>query len=224
MAQHSAELRAPLCSHSEHIVAEAVDAFAGEYAVTLGDVLLRRVPVALGGCWSPACSREAAARIGAVMGWNETQSAAELEAFEASARLFCASRRAWVRCWKPPPTSRQSDGGRASRPSGLRADGAGRPSSIQPYKALSGDAVRPRRRCSLQRAHQEFGVIGDDSIHSPVSQATHAFLVIYGPHKNSAAALPECPAPATGSQETDEESRSQPGDHANGRVGRRSHR
>ena len=67
------DLRAPLCSHSEHIVAEAVDAFAGECAATLGDVLLRRVPVALGACWSPACSREAAARIGAVMGWNETQ-------------------------------------------------------------------------------------------------------------------------------------------------------
>ena len=71
MAQRSPELRAPLCSHTEHIVAEAVDAFAGECAVTLGDVLLRRVPVALGACWSPACSREAAARIGAAMGWTD---------------------------------------------------------------------------------------------------------------------------------------------------------
>ncbi len=82
MARRSPDLRAPLCSHSEHIVAEAVDAFAGECAATLGDVLLRRVPVALGACWSPSCSREAAARIGAVMGWDESQSAAQLEAFE----------------------------------------------------------------------------------------------------------------------------------------------
>ncbi len=88
MAHRSAELRAPLCSHSEHIVAEAVDAFAGECAVTLGDVLLRRVPVALGPCWSSACGREAAARIGAVMGWNETQSAAQLEAFESERAAF----------------------------------------------------------------------------------------------------------------------------------------
>ncbi|MGZ4819570.1 MAG: FAD-dependent oxidoreductase [Terriglobales bacterium] len=88
MALRSAELRAPLCSHTEHIVAEAVDAFAGECAVTLGDVLLRRVPVALGACWSPTCSREAAARIGAVMGWNETQSAAQLEAFESERSAF----------------------------------------------------------------------------------------------------------------------------------------
>ncbi len=88
MAQRSAELRAPLCSHSEHIVAEAVDAIAGECAVTLADVLLRRVPVALGGCWSPACGREAAVRIGAAMGWTDKQAAVELEAFEIERAAF----------------------------------------------------------------------------------------------------------------------------------------
>ena len=74
MAISSAELRAPLCQHTEHIVAEAVDAFANECAITMADVLLRRVPVALGACWSEICSRDAAARIGAVMGWNERDS------------------------------------------------------------------------------------------------------------------------------------------------------
>jgi glycerol-3-phosphate dehydrogenase len=88
MAQRSPDLRAPLCSHSEHIVAEAVDAIAGECAATLGDVLLRRVPVALGACWSAACSREAAARIGAAMGWDESQCAAQLETFEIERASF----------------------------------------------------------------------------------------------------------------------------------------
>jgi len=88
MAQRSPDLRAPLCSHSEHIVAEAVDAIAGECAATLGDVLLRRVPVALGACWSAACSREAAARVGAAMGWDESQSAAQLETFEIERASF----------------------------------------------------------------------------------------------------------------------------------------
>jgi glycerol-3-phosphate dehydrogenase len=88
LAQRGAELRAPLCSHTEHIVAEAVDAYDSECAVTLGDVLLRRVPVALGGCWSPACSREAAARIAAVVGWKDKQAAAELEAFEVERSAF----------------------------------------------------------------------------------------------------------------------------------------
>ena len=88
MALSSAELRAPLCQHSEHIVAEAVDAFANEYAVTLADVLLRRVPVALGACWSPVCSRAAAARIGTVMDWTDHQVAVELEAFETERTAF----------------------------------------------------------------------------------------------------------------------------------------
>jgi hypothetical protein len=56
--------------------------------VTLGDVLLRRVPVALGPCWSESCSREAALRIGAVLGWNEHAMGANLEAFETERTAF----------------------------------------------------------------------------------------------------------------------------------------
>lgn len=82
LARGDARMRAPLCSHTEHIVAEAAHAYRNEFAITLGDVLLRRVPVALGACWSQACGREAVTRIRAVMGWTEAQAAAELEAFE----------------------------------------------------------------------------------------------------------------------------------------------
>jgi glycerol-3-phosphate dehydrogenase len=82
MAMSSADLRAPLCPHTEHIVAEAVDAFSNECAVTLPDVLLRRVPVVWGPCWSESCSRVAALRIASVMGWNQEQTAAELESLE----------------------------------------------------------------------------------------------------------------------------------------------
>jgi glycerol-3-phosphate dehydrogenase len=78
----SAELRAPICPHTSHVIAEVVEAYRRECAVTLGDVLLRRVPVALGACWSESCSREAALRIGAVLGWNEHTVGANLEAFE----------------------------------------------------------------------------------------------------------------------------------------------
>ena len=88
MALSSAEMRAPLCSHSEHIVAEAVDALHAESAVTLADVLLRRVPVALGGCWSSSCSRDAAMRIATVIGWKDEQTAAELENFETERAAF----------------------------------------------------------------------------------------------------------------------------------------
>ena len=88
MALVSAELRAPICPHTSHIVAEVVEAYRNECATALGDVLLRRVPVALGPCWSEACSREAALRIGAVMGWNDHDLGANLEAFEMERSAF----------------------------------------------------------------------------------------------------------------------------------------
>src|SRR5271170_7514937 len=88
MALVSAELRAPICPHTSHVIAEVVEAYRREFAVTLGDVLLRRVPVALGACWSESCCREAALRIGAVLGWDEHAMGANLEAFEMERAAF----------------------------------------------------------------------------------------------------------------------------------------
>jgi glycerol-3-phosphate dehydrogenase len=88
MALVSAELRAPICPHSSHIVAEVVEAYRREFAVTLGDVLLRRVPVALGPCWSESCSREATLRVSAVLGWKEQAMGANLEALEMERSAF----------------------------------------------------------------------------------------------------------------------------------------
>jgi glycerol-3-phosphate dehydrogenase len=88
MALVSAELRAPICPHTSHIVAEVVEGYRREFAVTLGDVLLRRVPVALGACWSESCSREAALRIGAVLGWNDQDLGSNLESFEMERTAF----------------------------------------------------------------------------------------------------------------------------------------
>jgi len=81
-------LRRPLCPHSEHVVAEAVEAVQRESAVTLADVLLRRVPVALGACWDDDCSRIAAERVGSALGWTETQQRAELERFSEERQCF----------------------------------------------------------------------------------------------------------------------------------------
>jgi glycerol-3-phosphate dehydrogenase len=87
-ARASAEMRAPLCPHTPHIVAEAVHAFGNECASTLADVLLRRVPMALGACWSSSCSRQAATRIGAALGWSDDRIMTELEAFEREREEF----------------------------------------------------------------------------------------------------------------------------------------
>jgi glycerol-3-phosphate dehydrogenase len=81
-------LREPICAHSCHLVAEAVEAVAHESAITLGDILLRRVPVALGACWSAECSREAATKIGSALGWDSMRMGQELEGFEEERKLF----------------------------------------------------------------------------------------------------------------------------------------
>jgi len=88
MAAENESLRAPLCPGTEHIVSEAVYAFEHEAAVTLADVLLRRVPVALSGNWSEESGREGANRIGNAIGWDERRVAQELEGFEEERCAF----------------------------------------------------------------------------------------------------------------------------------------
>ena len=56
--------------------------------IRLGDILLRRVPVALSGCWSPQCTRAAAQRIGWALGWNQLRIGREAENFEAERAAF----------------------------------------------------------------------------------------------------------------------------------------
>src|SRR5205085_5620452 len=87
-ASFNKKLRVPLCDHTCHIVAEAVEAVLYECAVTLGDILLRRVPVALGACWSETCSREAANRIGSALAWSQSRIEKELENFESERERF----------------------------------------------------------------------------------------------------------------------------------------
>ena len=81
-------LRESICEHSCHLVAEAVEAVAHESAITLGDILLRRVPVALGPCWSEECSREAAGKIGRALGWDQARIHQEVDNFEEERRKF----------------------------------------------------------------------------------------------------------------------------------------
>jgi glycerol-3-phosphate dehydrogenase len=81
-------LRQPICRHSCHLIAEAVEAVAHESAITLGDILLRRVPVALGACWSEECSREAAEKIGPALGWDRARIGQELDALEQERDRF----------------------------------------------------------------------------------------------------------------------------------------
>jgi len=82
-------MKLTLCEHTNHIVAEAVYSAQHEFAVTLADILLRRVPVGLSACWSDACTRTAASRLGQALGWPEQRIAREREHFQQErARLL----------------------------------------------------------------------------------------------------------------------------------------
>ncbi len=87
-AQQDLRLAETLCPHTHHVVAEAVDAVRHECAVTLGDVLLRRVPVALSGCWDEQCTLQAAKRIGDALGWSSSFTAHALLDFEEERNRF----------------------------------------------------------------------------------------------------------------------------------------
>ncbi len=86
-AKADEKLRLPLCPHSEHIVAEAIEAARHECAMTLADVLLRRVPIALNPCFSGECARVAATRIAAVAGFPDNVDEA-LERFHHERNAF----------------------------------------------------------------------------------------------------------------------------------------
>lgn len=88
LARASEAARAPLCPHSPHVVAEALYSMAEEFAVTMGDTLLRRVPVALGRCWSHECSHAAATAIGKAAGWNWQRIETEIEHLEQERARF----------------------------------------------------------------------------------------------------------------------------------------
>ena len=87
-------LAGPILDGSPHLVAEAAYAVEREFAVTLSDILLRRVPIALTGAWAREDSWQAASRIGAALGWNDARMARECEAFEEErAQLLGLERR-----------------------------------------------------------------------------------------------------------------------------------
>lgn len=80
-ARQETQLREPLYENSCHIVAEAVEAVRHECAVTLGDILLRRVPVGLSPGFTDECAVTAAQRIGGALGWTESHIQSSLESF-----------------------------------------------------------------------------------------------------------------------------------------------
>lgn len=105
IAKQDPLLSQPLCPHSSHLVAEAVEAVQNEFAVTLGDILLRRVPVALGPCWSEECTCHAVKAIGLALGWTPREQQWRLEHFEQERVTFLRKPELPVLAGDPPKSA-----------------------------------------------------------------------------------------------------------------------
>ncbi len=81
-------LRQPIVEGRPQLVAQAVEAVAYEHAVTLADILLRRVPIALDQNWNADSTAQAAARIAPALYWNERRMKEEIQAFEEERSRF----------------------------------------------------------------------------------------------------------------------------------------
>lgn len=87
-ALHDPILRLPIVEGRPQLVAQAVEAVAYERAVTLADILLRRVPIALDQNWNEDSTLQAAARIAPALYWNERRMKEEIQAFEEERSRF----------------------------------------------------------------------------------------------------------------------------------------
>ena len=83
LVEQNSSLGRRLCRGSPFILAEVVYAARAEAAVTLSDVLLRRVPIGLTACQGLDCAETAAAWLRSELGWSEAQTREQVEAYTA---------------------------------------------------------------------------------------------------------------------------------------------
>jgi glycerol-3-phosphate dehydrogenase len=81
LAADDASLAAPLCPHHHGVAAEVTHAALREWAMTIGDALLRRTAVGLGPCQGLDCVDAVATLMGTLLGWDGERRRAEVEAY-----------------------------------------------------------------------------------------------------------------------------------------------
>jgi len=81
LAMADRSLAQPLCPHHHGLVAEVVHAVKAEWAMTLGDVLLRRNVLGLSACQGLDCVDRVADQMAPVLGWDADRRRKEIEAY-----------------------------------------------------------------------------------------------------------------------------------------------
>jgi glycerol-3-phosphate dehydrogenase len=81
LAAENASLTAPLCPHHHGVAAEVLHAVTREWAMTIGDVLLRRTAIGLGRCQGLDCIDAVAELMGRQLGWDAERRRSEVAAY-----------------------------------------------------------------------------------------------------------------------------------------------
>jgi glycerol-3-phosphate dehydrogenase len=81
LSRSDPSLAAPLCPHHRGMEAEIIHAVRNEWAVTLGDVLLRRNALGLAACQALDCVDRVADRMGELLGWDQDRRRREVDAY-----------------------------------------------------------------------------------------------------------------------------------------------
>ena len=76
-------LAATVCEHAPDIAAQLVHAVQGEWAVTLGDALLRRTTLGLAACQALHCLEQVAQVVGRAHGWSDAERDRQAAAYRA---------------------------------------------------------------------------------------------------------------------------------------------
>jgi glycerol-3-phosphate dehydrogenase len=74
-------LAMPLCPHHRGIAAEVTHAVRREWAMTIGDVMLRRTSIGLGQCQGLDCMDAVAEMMGRLLGWDAERRKNEVDAY-----------------------------------------------------------------------------------------------------------------------------------------------
>jgi len=81
LAAGDPSLAAPLCPHHHGVAAEIVHAVRHEWALTIGDALLRRTALGLAPCQGLDCVDAVAELMGRLLGWDAERRAREIAAY-----------------------------------------------------------------------------------------------------------------------------------------------
>ena len=82
-------LSQPICEHNPELLAQVAYAVEREQAVTLADVLLRRLPLGWSKCHALDGASRAARVMAPLLGWDEDRNAREIASYEAEVRRVC---------------------------------------------------------------------------------------------------------------------------------------